>query len=137
MNTPQISGLVVQINLSQTIYLSRRDSRAVVVELRLVSTTPTSQQAVLAVAVGGDTADVADLGLLISSRTVTVTAERPVEVLPGVQLALRGQGGRHHVHPRAASLVINANQVWLIERAKLVDQALRASGHFLGKGEAK
>jgi|GEM_PF-3714244 len=133
MKKKHLSGLVVELATETPLYLSTLQQRAVVVEIKLISTTPASDTAVLEVTTSGETADISALGLDLSCRKVTVTKAPPAEILPGVRIAICDRPQRGSVSHDSVSLLIDADrQAWLIERAKLVEKMLRTYGRFLG-----
>jgi hypothetical protein len=132
MNKCKISGLVIQIGKQWPLYLSRTDNRAVVAEVSLVSTNPEGLTAMLSASISGDVADLRGLGLPTGTKTVEISADHSVELLPGVHVAIRGGSDQRHVTAGSVSLVIDADRhTWLVERAQLVEKRLRAYGRFL------
>jgi hypothetical protein len=136
MNSASISGLAIKLSTGNSVYLTRAAPCAVVVELMLISTDPATMSAVLAITASGERQDVEELDLPTATLKVAIFTDRPTEVVPGVNVAVRTSSNRLHrdVTMGGASLVIGADrQTWLIERDGVAERHLIEHGRLIGR----
>ena len=130
MGKISISGLVISLTAGRSIYLTRQDGTAVVVEVTLKAANPANQCATLAIMASGEKTDIGALGLPSSPFTTTISSKWVTEVLPGVLIAIRN--GNRFFSPRVASLVIDApRELWTIQRDRVVDRELLKQARLL------
>jgi hypothetical protein len=120
------SGLSLQISRSQPVYLTYLGGYSVIIEMRLGSTNPKHQKAIINTVVHGERADLQSLGIPEAGRAHLVTANGPTEIAPGVLVTIRKGGERKPVTAHTVALVISADpQSWMIERKSVMEARLR------------
>ena len=123
-----ISGLIVKLIVGRSVYLTLATPAVIVAELKLISTSPKTQAATLAVTVSGEPCDASIRGLPYGMTTLVVS-NVPMEVMPGVRIAIRGNQPPF-VTKRKASVVIDASRDgWVIERDDVAERNIRGAAH--------
>jgi hypothetical protein len=123
------SGLSLQVSRPQPVYLTRLDCFSVIIEMRLASTNPKHQQAIINTVVHGERVDLKSLGIPETGRAHLITANGPTEIAPGVLVTIRKGGNRSPVTAHTIALVISADPViWRIERKTVMEARLREGG---------
>jgi hypothetical protein len=130
-------GLSLQASRNQPIYLTHIGGLAAVLEIRVLSTYPGSQEASIRIDVHGERCDLKALGIPDKDWSCRIGIEEPTEIVPGVQVIIRRSDIKDFVSRNSATLIINADpKSWLIERKVVMERRLMAEGRplFLGNG---
>jgi hypothetical protein len=126
------SGLSLQVDRTQPIYLSHLGGLAAVLEIRVRSTFPDSQEARISIGVHGERRDLKALGIPEKGWTCRIGMEEATEIISGVQVIIRRNDLKDYVTRHSATIVINADPAtWLIERMVVMERRLKAQGHPL------
>ncbi len=132
------SGLSLQIDRRQPIYLIRLGGYAIVIEIGLKATLPSSQEARIRIGVHGERCDLQALGIPEKGWSCLIGIEEPTEIIPGIQLIIRRNDLKDYVTRNSATIVFDADpKTWLIERKVVMERRLKAEGRplFPGNGE--
>ncbi len=129
------SGLSLQIDKRQPIYLTHVGGFAAVLEITVRSTYPDSQEARIRIGVHGERCDLKALGIPEKGWSCLIGMEEPTEIIPGVQVIIRRNDLKDYVTRNSATIVINADpKTWLIERKVVIERRLKAEGRPLFPG---
>ncbi|RAU20198.1 hypothetical protein CU669_19630 [Paramagnetospirillum kuznetsovii] len=126
------SGLSLQASRNQPIYLTHIGGLAAVLEIRVRSTYPGSQEARIRIGTHGERCDLKALGIPDKDWSCRIGMEEPTEIIPGVQVIVRRNDLKDYVTRNSATIVINADpSTWLIERKVVMERRLKAQGRPL------
>jgi hypothetical protein len=121
--------------MAQPIYLTNIGGLAAVLEIRVRSTYPDSQEARIRIGVHGERCDLKVLGIPEMGWSCLIGMEEPTEIVPGVQVIIRRNELKDYVTRNSATIVINADpKTWLIERKVVMERRLKAEGRPLFPG---